>query len=101
LSHETTYADSNIRRKDMGGIYIAVGIAAVFTIIILIVHFKKRRFATFGLNLLLVAVFMFLGIKTGTLGGLIIGIVASTIVSLYFQFWSPVKGADKDIEQGL
>ena len=81
----------------MGEIYIAVGIAAVLTIIILFVHIKRRRFATFMLNLLLVAGLMFLGLKTGSLGGIIIGIVASTVVSLYFLFWSPVKGVDKDL----
>ena len=80
----------------MGGIYIAVGIAAFLTIIILIVHFKRRRFATFGLNLLLVAGLIFLGIITKSLGGIIIAIIASTIVSLYFLFWSPVKGIDEE-----
>jgi tryptophan-rich sensory protein len=84
----------------MGGLYIAVGIAAVLTIIILIVHIKRHKYGTFILNLLVVAGFIFLGIKSSSLGGIIIGIVASTIASIVFIFWSPAKGIDKDINDG-
>ena len=77
--------------------YIVAGLAVAVSLLICFIHFKRSNYATLVLNVITISGILYLFGKT--LGGLIIGIVVSLLISLFFLFWSPLKWLDDDVKE--
>lgn len=67
--------------------YIALGIATAFNFIVLKLKIESGRYSDVILDIFAIVVLML--IFGGTLGGMIISMVASAIISLYLLVYPP------------
>lgn len=75
--------------------YLLIGIATAFNIIVILIKLERGRYADGIFD----ATFLILlaGVMGGSLGGLIIGTIASAVISIYL-FINPPKFTDKYLQ---